>query len=70
MDDVQVRRLVVPDSDKRMCGIVSLADAARGSLNLTGDSLKRVARLRQPYGSEHGPEGLKAFVNIRSIRIG
>jgi predicted transcriptional regulator len=31
MDDVQVRRLVVPDSDKRMCGIVSLADAARGS---------------------------------------
>tara|TARA_B100000378_G_scaffold157783_1_gene126984 strand:- start:520 stop:696 length:177 start_codon:yes stop_codon:yes gene_type:complete len=44
MDDVQVRRLVVPDSDKRMCGIVSLADAARGSLNLTGGSLKRVVR--------------------------
>ena len=44
MGDIQVRRLVVLDDHKRMCGIVSLADAARGSLNDTGDSLKGVVR--------------------------
>ena len=44
MGDIQVRRLVVLDDNKRMCGIVSLADAARGSISHTGRSLKGVVR--------------------------
>ncbi|AQZ53760.1 CBS domain protein (plasmid) [Martelella mediterranea DSM 17316] len=53
MGDIQVRRLVVLDDNKRMCGIVSLADAARGSLNDTGDSLKGVVRA----GGSHNQSG-------------
>ncbi|PRX10104.1 UNVERIFIED_ORG: CBS domain-containing protein [Martelella mediterranea] len=49
MGDIQVRRLVVVDDNKQLCGVVSLADAARGTVDGTRPSLKGVV---QP-GGEH-----------------
>ncbi|MCZ4094574.1 MULTISPECIES: CBS domain-containing protein [Sinorhizobium] len=42
MGDVQVRRLPVVDRDKRLVGVVSLADAAREQPAIAGTGLKGV----------------------------
>ncbi|MEO1987165.1 MAG: CBS domain-containing protein [Martelella sp.] len=53
MGDIQVRRLVVIDDNKRLCGIVTLADAARDAIDGTRSSLKGVV---QP-GGDHNQSG-------------
>lgn len=45
MGDIQVRRLVVLDRDKRLVGIVSLSDLARDGKNKpTGEALSQISR--------------------------
>lgn len=44
MADLQVRRMPVVDRDKRLVGVVSLADAARMGNSVAGDALKGVVR--------------------------
>lgn len=44
MGEIQVRRLAVIDKDKRLCGIVSLADTAEQATGETGSGLRNVVR--------------------------
>ncbi|MCO6187808.1 CBS domain-containing protein [Rhizobium sp. L1K21] len=48
MGDIQVRRLAVVDDDKRLCGIVSLADTVHADKLSTGTGFSGVVR---PGGS-------------------
>lgn len=48
MGDIQVRRLAVIDADKRLCGVVSLADAARADTRATASGFSGIVR---PGGS-------------------
>lgn len=48
MGDIQVRRLAVVDRNKRLCGVVSLADTVRQDEKMTGTGLSGVTR---PGGS-------------------
>lgn len=49
MGDEQIRRLPVINRDKRLVGIVSLADAARGDPGLAGMGLKGVTTPGGPH---------------------
>ena len=53
MGDIQVRRLPVVSRDKRLVGIVSLADAAREQPSAAGTGLKGVTM----PGGEHNQAG-------------
>lgn len=44
MGDIQVRRLVVLNADKRLIGVVSLADAVRQDQAVTGIGLSGIVR--------------------------
>lgn len=44
MGDIQVRRLAVIDDDKRLCGIVSLADTVREENMATAEGFRDVVR--------------------------
>lgn len=53
MGDIQVRRLVVVDDDKQLCGVVSLADTIHANKLSTGTAFSGVVR---PGGS-HTQDG-------------
>ncbi len=44
MSDLQVRRLPVVDADKRLVGIVSLADIADSASDVAGEALEAITR--------------------------
>ncbi len=46
MEDRQIRRLVILDRDRRLCGVVSLGDLAthRGARNVSGEVLEQVSQ--------------------------